>query len=787
MYNQYIEWNSSPARWEYSPVKYWPNGIDAANAANSPSNTAVQETGEQKLSFFAYAPYTKNLELIETPYTVGTDYSKGFPESLTAADIFKTEAWKSTTSMKTALEDSKSGGIVGVTGWEETKGPWLNYVMHNDNASTEDGLDLLWGLRGKFSYSESDKTDYTIDATGELGKSYNTDLTKQIVGEKVKFLFKHALAKLGGSTKTTAGTEDSPYQSGLKIVVDVDDNNSPTATTGQTNYFSSDFNNLKTLVTVKSIYIRDKGTYANEAGNNLDPSKQEGKSDLKTCGWFNIATGQWDTANSSIWNVTSDIATGAKAELTVDNSGATGVPQLNRKIKEIGVGSGKKELNSSDKSSWTDDASSTTKPTGVLATKALPVYDNSDNPGIMLIPGDDVQTLYVTIDYFVRTADKQLKAGWSEVEQIITNKVEIKGLEANKYYTLIIHLGLTSVKFEAVVADWTTTTDATFDEDGHTTEGTDEVSKSVWLPSNVVNTTTITASAGTDSKEVTVAGHIKSYTINLENLPVGYDLTPTHSGTNVSGVSVSPTTVPADGKATATVTLTANDGGTAINDNEITITASKSGETDVVTKVTIIQQPAVLSLTAPATIESDATTFTANLINEGGDAVTATGTPTVSGVTGATATPTSTTIVVTVIPVNTTVHPIEITLTADQVNNPSVTVVQKAGELVVTATSASVTPHTWTDAAGATPANLQLSSNAAISGLKPAYTVSVNSGAQTGYTFSSNVAWLAVNATTGEISVSENTSTTEDRTAIVTITKDGATVTFTVTQPKKTA
>ena len=46
MYNQQVTWNTS--KWEYSPLKYWPNeyGSDAAS------------TGVDMLSFFAYAPYT---------------------------------------------------------------------------------------------------------------------------------------------------------------------------------------------------------------------------------------------------------------------------------------------------------------------------------------------------------------------------------------------------------------------------------------------------------------------------------------------------------------------------------------------------------------------------------------------------------------------------------------------------------------------------------------------------------------------------------------------------------
>lgn len=45
MYNQGVFWNSS--KWEYSPVKYWPNEF----------GTSAHSAGTDYVSFFAYAPY----------------------------------------------------------------------------------------------------------------------------------------------------------------------------------------------------------------------------------------------------------------------------------------------------------------------------------------------------------------------------------------------------------------------------------------------------------------------------------------------------------------------------------------------------------------------------------------------------------------------------------------------------------------------------------------------------------------------------------------------------------
>lgn len=69
MYNQKVHYNESanttlyPAKWEYTPLKYWPNG----------QNSTTVETGtyNDKVSFFAYAPHTTSTPatgLVDTPY-----------------------------------------------------------------------------------------------------------------------------------------------------------------------------------------------------------------------------------------------------------------------------------------------------------------------------------------------------------------------------------------------------------------------------------------------------------------------------------------------------------------------------------------------------------------------------------------------------------------------------------------------------------------------------------------------------------------------------------------------
>ena len=65
------------------------------------------------------------------------------------------------------------------------------------------------------------------------------------------------------------------------------------------------------------------------------------------------------------------------------------------------------------------------------------------------------KSLKVTIDYYVNTTDASLSKGYSRVENKITKTITGFAPEAGKNYTLLLSLGMTSVKVSATVADWT--------------------------------------------------------------------------------------------------------------------------------------------------------------------------------------------------------------------------------------------------------------------------------------------------------------------------------------------
>ena len=588
MYNQQITWNAN-GYWTYDPVKYWPNGIDKANAENDPSNTAVSTNGD-KLNFFAYAPwvdvaagngYTTTTS-ITLPATGGTAKDAFFTKDATASDL--------------------GNGIAAIKANTVAAAPEVYYYM--PTATTDVAVDLLWGLRGSMTYNETDNVDNTVT---ELGNSYNVNLTKQDVPETVNFLFKHALSKIGGNTKSTTSTAGT-QKCGLKVVLDIDGNgNGINGVDNQSLYLGSSFENTKTLVTIKSVAVQDGTSAYAERASVTDPDKNALpdapvlNSDLINSGWFNLATGTWN-------NVEKITKTGAVATSgAIYNIAATtdGTYKLDPQIAEPTAGVA--AILKADKTEWVGDGT-TGKPNGVIASAAKNVYsDDTDVPSLLMIPnGTTPQTLYVTVDYIVRTADPQLSNGYSQVEQIVTNKVSLTGLEVNKYYTLVMHLGLTSVKFSAIVADWANSDDASYDEGG-TTDGTAEAAEEVWLPSNVIAVSTSNSSTpelGTSYNE-NLKASTTTYTVNLAGLAKDQKITATFAAP-ITAVSIDGNALTSGTAFTLTdatpagvvaVTLTANTNVTAAK-SLLTILQEANDGTDLTTtSINFVQSGYDINLT----------------------------------------------------------------------------------------------------------------------------------------------------------------------------------------------
>lgn len=141
MYNERISYPSGA--WTYSPLKYWPNETDTDTGAG---NTA-KSTDVEGLSFLAYAPYVASA-------SAGTGIT-----SISANDAV----------------------------------PTIGYTIAT---KPSESVDLLWGVAQPTGFSYTDVTSGTTTVNAGMPL---LNLKKPAKEQKIKFLFKHALARLGVS------------------------------------------------------------------------------------------------------------------------------------------------------------------------------------------------------------------------------------------------------------------------------------------------------------------------------------------------------------------------------------------------------------------------------------------------------------------------------------------------------------------------------------------------------------------------------------------------------------
>lgn len=371
MYNQQVTYNSgaSPAKWEYTPLKYWPN--EYGDGAKS------EET--DRISFFAYAPYI-------------------------AADIATGK-----------VSDPTKKGIVGFTKNNYAGDPLVKYVVDLKPFSS---VDLVWGRQpGDGSFKSYDGKDYT---TAEL-KGFpwlNVRRPKYETKETVKFQFDHALAS-------------------LNVQIDAD----PDIATHGTSALDKN-----TRIWIRSITFTGFATEGTLNLNNIEASKALWQSingdDLVTGEEVTIFDGRKD---------------GKEGTTTANNEKYQGLnPALIQSAGYATYDSSTGLTISSTVTGVTNTAVNLFDPDGVATADQLtaPVY---------VIPTGDAVT--VTIAYDVETYDANLVTFLSDgtthgssISNVIMKNIPVTGtalkLENGKKYTLKLHLGMNSVKVDAVVTDW---------------------------------------------------------------------------------------------------------------------------------------------------------------------------------------------------------------------------------------------------------------------------------------------------------------------------------------------
>lgn len=551
MYNQQVTYSTD--HWTYDPLKYWPNDFANPGAVdNQTTNGAAQgsNTYGGNVSFFAYAPYVTYDEATTSPVD----------------------------------------GITGMTANNNAGDPIITYTIPSDINTGGAWVDLLWGTANGTSQKATDTgstntntgvegsatqgSPGTTHATAILDNNFvNANLNKQKVDGTVGFLFKHALAKIGGG--------NSNSKVGFLVQLDLDDKNDGTPSTAVTGGVRQKFdatssgsdNAWRTIVTIKSIEITND---LNGATDGLG----DGAVGLGGTSTLNLATGQWTTPTS----------TGAFTQ-TIGGPQTTPTYNavLNTKIAEYKTagspdvtwfsnltGSHKYDYFTYTNAGTSADPNAGTHP-GVTET-AQSVYNDVNQSPIIVYPGTTPK-FKVTVDYIVRTYDANLSGECTEVEQIISKVIAFASpVELNKHYTLLMHLGLTGVKFTASVSDW----DADTDNDGDIEL---EQAEDIHLPINVNVSTAATVEAGSTATVYTDDTNT-SYTITVNGV------INTHAYTAAVTGDGSPSISPASGSFSSTsqaftVTLPANT--TSSPRNFVVTITDTAADPDIVTTVTITQ------------------------------------------------------------------------------------------------------------------------------------------------------------------------------------------------------
>jgi len=364
MYNTQVTYNDGTSKWTYSPVMYWPNEY----------GSSAQSDDEDKVSFFAYAPYA------------------------------------ATTS---AASGSVADATVGITGFSRntTAGdPIVKYIASFDPTKS---VDLCWGVVGSSDTSWDKIQNSATAQTMTAGKPWLDVEHPKDINQTLKFTFKHALAKL----KVTIDAISDATAVADGAVIDA----------------------AETKIYVRSVSFTG---IAMKGALNLNNASADKAQWLDYSGSTDLAYGEKVTVKDG------------RRDGREGGSGAEATNELPQGLNEAII----------QKDTDTD---------GV--TKSEVNLFKGDGT-VFVIPTGEAMS--VTIVYDVETKNANLptylsdgKTAGSSIENRITKTIDVSGAEmtlaSGKSYTVKLHLGMNTVKYEASVGGWDT------GDDG---EG--------WLPSN---------------------------------------------------------------------------------------------------------------------------------------------------------------------------------------------------------------------------------------------------------------------------------------------------------------
>ena len=373
MYNQGVfdaNEGAGDAQWEYSPVLYWPNeyGSDA------------QSDDEDKVSFFAYAPYV------------------------------------ATTSAASGSVEDATYGITGFSRNTTVGDPLVKYIASFEPAKS---VDLCWGVCSQATWAKIDGDDTQTMASGLPW--LNVEHPKGI-DQRMKFTFKHALAQ-------------------LNVQIDADPD-------------VLDHDVTTTIADGTKVYVRSISFtgIAMQGALNLNNTTANEAQWLDYSGTTDLPYGQ---------NVT---VKDGRRDGREGTSGAEANNETPRGLNSAII------QNSTTTPGVTNELQNLFQPNVVFADPANPTDDEIADAladPVYVIPTGEAMT--VTIGYDIETASENLSGYLSDgtthgisienrVSKTITfGGVEGAGLTNGKKYTLKLHLGMNSVKFEGDISDWTAT------------------------------------------------------------------------------------------------------------------------------------------------------------------------------------------------------------------------------------------------------------------------------------------------------------------------------------------
>ncbi len=185
MFNEHVHWSGG---WTYSPLKYWPN--ETTKDSQSP---AASSTHTDKLSFFAYAPY------VSTGTGGVLDYESTSRMKKDGSTYIN--AWGKTTD--------EASGISSISTVAKQGDPLVMWKVSQD---PDNNVDLLWGVApAGLSY-----TDVSGSTSGAPVGMPLLNMVKPDKDQKMKFLFQHALSRIGLSVvsaidQIAAGDDGGKY------------------------------------------------------------------------------------------------------------------------------------------------------------------------------------------------------------------------------------------------------------------------------------------------------------------------------------------------------------------------------------------------------------------------------------------------------------------------------------------------------------------------------------------------------------------------------------------------